>query len=61
MEVKLEATLEAEAQVESRLGRMVGMAVHIKDENVSPYIDGGGRRPKVLTIDETKFTVAGKE
>jgi len=55
--VVLQASLVAEAQTESRLGRAIGLAVNIKDpEGPSPYINAGPR-PGVLKIDESKFQV----
>jgi hypothetical protein len=54
-EVALEATIVAEAQTESRLGRMLGLSVSIKDEKGAGM--SIGRYPRPLMIDESKVTV----
>ena len=58
-EVSLEATIQAEAHSESRLGRAFGLSVAIKDaDGPSPFINAGSRWPKPLKIDESRFSVA---
>lgn len=56
--VSLEATIQAEARTESRLGRAMGFSAGIKSEKPSLYITGG---PKPLKIDESRFTIEKPE
>lgn len=55
--VALEAQIAASSTVGSRISRLMGLSVSIKDpDGPSPFINA--RPPKVMLIDESKFTVS---